>query len=119
VVQTAPQPAHSRRSSQEPDTPPGYEFDGLTLRRLDSTTTLRYEGDPAIASALAQMLREEGVEVEWERPYEARSLLTAMEAVAVFYFCKGSDLAIKLAVERFRRRFPTSKVSKQADDDED
>ncbi len=81
------------------------------------TTTLRYEGNPAIASALAQMLREEGVDVEWERPYEARDLLTAMEAVAVYYFCKGSDAAIRLAVERFRKRFPNTKVTRNDDED--
>lgn len=90
-----------------------------TVPGMDSKTVLRYEGNPAIASALGQMLTEEGVEVEWERPVEYRGAAEMAEAVAVYFICAGSSAAIKLAVERFRQRFPDTKVSRSDDQDDD
>ena len=67
---------------------------------------IRYEGSPAFASALVQMLTEQGVEVElWERPTEQRDLAGAAQEVVVNLVTHGTEIAIGMALAEFRRRF--------------
>jgi hypothetical protein len=69
---------------------------------------------------LAQMLREEGVQVEYEPPEEQRGLGVDVAAgVIVYILTKGADEAIKAAVRRFRERAPHNKVTIEGDEDED
>jgi hypothetical protein len=67
---------------------------------------ITYRGHPALAGALAQMLQERGVEVEWERPVEQRGFASAVEGVVVAIVSYGGIEAIKAAIAEFRRRFP-------------
>lgn len=60
------------------------------------------EGPVARAGQLAQMLREEGVSVEWERPREQRGASEVADGVVSGLLTTGSLLAIKAAVDRFR-----------------
>ncbi len=72
---------------------------------MHEARTVRYTGNPALAGAVAASLREEGVEVRYDPPIEARGREQMAEAVAVYYFLKGSDAAIRLALWKFRERF--------------
>ena len=53
---------------------------------------------------LVKMLREEGVRVKWERPPEQRgSIGEVTQQVIVQMVASGSLMAIKTAVDRFRK----------------
>lgn len=83
---------------------------------MEQQTTLRYEGLPAFASALAQMLQEEGVQVTYQPPVEGRGAVTDMaQDVIVNLVTIGSTAAITAAVERFRRRFRDVRVEEEDD----
>ncbi len=69
---------------------------------MEQTRTLRYTGSPPFAGLFAQTLRDEGVEVEYEPPLERRDVASMVEAVTVFFICRGSEVAIKVAVEKWR-----------------
>ena len=73
---------------------------------MTETRTITYEGDPARAGALVQMLEQQGVKVEWEPPQEERSLGTDVGAVALSLVASGLYDAIKTGVTRLRERFP-------------
>jgi hypothetical protein len=79
---------------------------------------IRYEGGAAIVGALAQMLREEGVEVTYEPPDEWRSptIPTVVAAVVVNMIANGAYDAIKAGIRRFRGLFPRSSVEIEDDD---
>ncbi|MET8560788.1 SHOCT domain-containing protein [Streptomyces flaveolus] len=70
---------------------------------------ITYQGPPMLASALAQMLREEGCEVDYMPPQETRDALGAAGlAVATVQFLvqtTGADDHVKKAVARFAQRF--------------
>ena len=75
---------------------------------MAETYRLTYTGNPALASALVQMLEEEGIAVEWERPGETRDahvadIVVGMIAAGLYDTTKTGILA---AVRRFRARFP-------------
>jgi hypothetical protein len=60
-----------------------------------------------LAGAFVQMLEEEGVRVaEWTRPEERRGLGDIAQGVLVEIISNGALVAIGIAIERFRRRFP-------------
>ena len=50
---------------------------------------------------LAEMLKREGVAVE--QPQEQRGLAEMGQAVVIAMVVKGTDLAIKVAVDKFRK----------------
>jgi hypothetical protein len=80
--------------------------------------TLRYTGSPALAASLAQSLRDQGVDVRYEPPSEMRGGVDTMaEAVAVYYFLKGSDAALKLAFEHAREKFGRVAKIEEVDDE--
>lgn len=76
---------------------------------------LRYNA--ARASALVQMLREQGVHVDWTPPREQRDLAGMAEEVAVNLVSTGTLVAIGAAVKRFRQRFPKIKLKVEGEDD--
>lgn len=86
--------------------------------RMAEQRTLTYRGNPALASALLQML-EEGVAVQWERPSEARSSRRRPGHYVVAILANGTSAAIAIAVKLFRERFPQATVQTQGDDDDD
>ncbi len=71
---------------------------------MEQTRTLRYTGSPTFAGLFAQTLRDEGVVVEYEPPFERRDAASMVEAVTVFFICRGSEVAIKAAVDKWRAR---------------
>lgn len=78
----------------------------VRLFGMAETWTITYEGDPARAGALVQMLEQQGVHVEWEPPQERRSFGADVGAVALSLVASGLYDAIKAGVARFRERFP-------------
>jgi hypothetical protein len=91
------------------------------LTRMTDTPriVITYKGEPACASALVQMLEQEGVQVDWTPPTERRSARDALgwltvsddiNAVLVSLVCNGTKPAIKAGVDKFRKRFPRAKV---------
>jgi hypothetical protein len=65
-----------------------------------------YRGSPAFASALAQMLEDQGVSVQWERPEESRGLGADVHDVVISILSTGSYAMIQAAIAQFKRRFP-------------
>jgi hypothetical protein len=77
----------------------------LTIRKIT------YIGPPEPASALAQLLREQGVEVKVAPPLEMRSAASDfVRDVAVEMVASGGLAAIFLAVRKFREWFPHARV---------
>jgi hypothetical protein len=69
-----------------------------------------YHGSPPFVGALAQMLREEGLDVEdYEAPMEGRSVGVG-EAVAIGLVVNGTYDALKIAVKKFREHWPKARV---------
>lgn len=69
---------------------------------MSPPTTVTYRGPAPFASALAQVLREEGIEVRYERPIEERGVREIAETVIVSLACSGAYDVIKAGVLRFR-----------------
>jgi hypothetical protein len=73
---------------------------------MAENVTVEYRGPAPFVSALAQMLRQEGVEVTYEPPQEERGtaadLLAGVGGVVVNIACAGAYDAIKAGVQRFR-----------------
>jgi len=80
---------------------------------------LRFEGGPARVGALAQELREAGVEVDYEPPTEERGAGQIAADVVVGIVANGTYDAVKTAVGRFRERHPHSTVELEDDDGDD
>lgn len=75
--------------------------------------TIRYEGAPAGASMLVQMLQQAGVDVEWTPPAEERGLDPEASEVVVNLASTGSAVAIAAAVRKFRNRVRRARVDVQ------
>jgi hypothetical protein len=88
---------------------------GQAAERLQVIT---YRGDPALASALVQMLEEREVQVRWERPEETRGLQQAEQDYLVTIAAMGTPAAIAAAVKAFRKWSPRARVDFENDDDE-
>ena len=84
---------------------------------LQTTTRLTYRGNPAFASMLVQMLEVEGVTVTWERPTEQRGLAEMGQEVIVSMIAEGGLVAIKTAVDKFRKH-RSSRAEVTIEDDE-
>jgi hypothetical protein len=93
----------------------------ITETRITETriteTRITYEGDPALVAFLVQMLEEEGVEVQWQRPEERRDVRGMAEAVVVNLVAVGVLTGIRAAVQKFRGQFG-SRVDVEGEDDE-
>jgi hypothetical protein len=84
------------------------------------TRTITYEGPAARASALVQMLEQEGCRVEWERPTEYRYWIGSdLNEVAVNVVSTGTLAAIGLAVHKFRKWAPRVKVKVEGEGPDD
>jgi hypothetical protein len=69
---------------------------------MTDTTNLTYRGPAVAVSLLAQILREEGVQVDYDSPEERRDLGAVAATVVVSLACNGAYDLIKTAVLRFR-----------------
>ena len=71
------------------------------------TRTIRSNAGVRVG-ALVQMLEEEGVQVDWDRRQEQRGIdySTDIQQAIVTLTVMGAPAAIKVAVDRFRKRFP-------------
>ena len=52
---------------------------------------------------LAEMLKREGVTAEWKQSQEQRGIAEMGQAFVVAMVVKGTDLAIKIAIDKFRK----------------
>ena len=86
---------------------------------VTETSRITYRGGAATVGALAQMLRQEGVRVEYEAPEEKRDLASIAEAVFVTLAAEGARESIKFAVAKFRKHFPRAEVEIEGDEDND
>jgi hypothetical protein len=86
---------------------------------MDETRTIRYEGHPAVASALVQALKEEGVKVNLTRSDEARAVDPVTTAIVLNLVATGVYDAMKTAVSKFRERFPDAKADIEEEEEEE
>jgi hypothetical protein len=85
----------------------------------ERTHRLRYIGSPPFASAVAQTLREAGLDVSYTPPIEQRGVEAIAEGVVVYFVCKGSDAALKVAVAKVRERLGRrGRIEVEGDDPE-
>jgi hypothetical protein len=84
-----------------------------------TTRRVTYRGDPADASLLAEMLKREGVTVEWEPPHEQRGLAEIGQGVIVAIAARGTLAAIEAAVDKFRKHMNGRAEATIEDDDLD
>ncbi|MCV7213691.1 hypothetical protein H7J51_00125 [Mycobacterium crocinum] len=73
-------------------------------------TRLTYVGPPAHVSALAEELENQGLTVRYRPPGETRDLATALAAVSVLLAATGPVSSIVSGVQRFLKRFPSTRV---------
>jgi hypothetical protein len=66
-----------------------------------TTWTFQYTGSPAFAGRFAQMLRDEGLTVQWEPPMEQRGLGDVVQQVEVV---TGTTALAKAAWARIKPR---------------
>jgi len=83
-----------------------------------TTRRVTYRGNPAFASMLVQMLEQEGATVEWERPVEQRGMAEMAQEVIVNMVAAGNLVAIKVAVDKFRKHM-RDRVTATIEDDEE
>ena len=83
-----------------------------------TTRRLTYSGDPAGASLLEWMLKQEGVTVQREQSQELRGIAEIGTGVAVAMVVKGTDLAIKVAIDKFRKHMRDRATATIEDDEE-
>jgi hypothetical protein len=83
---------------------------------MDVTRTVVYQGPAPYAGMLAQMLREQGVQVKYTPPEERRGLAGDLNEVIVNLISTGSAAAIGLAIKKFLERKPRAKVNVEDDD---
>lgn len=74
----------------------------------DDTLHLTYQGPPALVGALAQMLREEGLQVDYRPPMERKDLSIAQTVVDLAV--QGAPVLVAAVVGRFSARFGGTKV---------
>lgn len=86
-----------------------------------------YRGTPALASALADHFERQGLTVEWEPTIEQRDFQSVGEAAlqgaaggvagaAVSLLVSGGGAAVRLAIRKFRERFPKADVEWREED---
>ena len=67
---------------------------------------------------LVQMLEQEGATVEWERPVEQRGMAEMAQEVIVNMVAAGNLVAIKVAVDKFRKHMRGRATATIEDDEE-
>jgi hypothetical protein len=73
-------------------------------------TVLTCEAPPVAVSAFAQMLREQGLTVDYTPPTETRSMPTTIaEMVVVNLTVTGTTAALKTGVSAAKKRFRASR----------
>lgn len=75
------------------------------------TRRVAYRGPARGAHVLVGLLRDQGVEVQWQPPVEARSFTGDAHAVALTIVSTGAVEAIKSGVRLFRERFGEREAS--------
>ena len=80
------------------------------------TTRVRYTGSPRYARAVAQMLEEEDVQVDYTAPIAKLDQSSVAETVTVYYHCQGTQLAIRAGMQKFRERFGRGIIEVEVDD---
>jgi hypothetical protein len=68
--------------------------------------TLSYRGDPGLANLFAQLLREQGVRVEFESFEEHRDTGEIIDLVVSNLITYGTIAGVKAAFAQFRKRRP-------------
>lgn len=90
---------------------------------MSSAAQLRYFGPPALASALVQMLSEQGVEVDWSPPLERRGIGDVAEGiligVAIDTTKDALEAGVHAAIAKFRSRFGDAATITDGDDQDD
>jgi hypothetical protein len=82
---------------------------------------IRYEGPPALAGLVAQMLSDEGVPVTYTLKVEARGAMDVVEAVVIYMSVKAVDgltgniidIAIERAKAELSGRFKGIKIRRE------
>jgi hypothetical protein len=69
------------------------------------TVRLTYRGGAPFVGALAQMLEEQGVSVQYTPPVETRDMTGALAIVAVVLSVTGNIHDIAATVQKFRQKF--------------
>jgi phytoene dehydrogenase-like protein len=84
------------------------------------TQRITYQGNPALVDALAQLLREEGVEVQPFDETEERqdSSGVVQDVITELVVVSGTIRAVDAAIAKFRKRF-TGRVSITTEPDDD
>jgi hypothetical protein len=80
---------------------------------------VRFRGSPSFVGMLAQMLRDEGLEVDYAPPLEDRGAGDTLVEVVLYVAGKGVDVAVVAlvgdkvgaAIKRFRERVPRAQVN--------
>jgi hypothetical protein len=85
---------------------------------MDVTRTITYHGSVVRASALVEMLRQEGVQAEWPPPFEARGRGAFANEVAFSVVSTGTLAGIVAAVKKFRKLAPECKVEVEGEPDD-
>ncbi len=88
-------------------------------RQRGVTRTITVYAPGPRASALVQMLREEGVEVEWEPPQEQRGVGDMAVGFVLSLVASGAYDGIKAAVKKFREWLPGVRVEVEGEEDEE
>ena len=92
---------------------------------VTKTRIVRYEGNPVLVSFLAQLLREGGLDVQYERPEEEWRRLgvgSAPPSIAVGLAVTstngdGINELIHSSIQRFREHYPDTRVEIEHDDE--
>jgi hypothetical protein len=88
----------------------------------DGPVLVSYTGGPAFVSALAQMMRDEGLLASYEPPIEGHGANQAGEAVIVVITVTGHPLvwgSLKAAVKKFRVYHPDASIEFEGDEGEE
>ena len=87
---------------------------------MTETTSFAYVGPGPGAPLLAQMLRRDGLEVEYEPPIEKRDAGAALEAVRVLFEVVGDAALVRTVVRSLMQRRPGQfRVEGLPDDDDE
>jgi hypothetical protein len=91
----------------------------------DETKTHRvtYTGNPSLVGLLAHLLRQDGLEVQYEPPMEERGLSDVPQDVLVGVLVTGTSAAIKAGLKAardyFHERFPRTRIEDEDQGSED
>jgi hypothetical protein len=85
----------------------------------EPTKTITYRGGPGEAHILVNMLRAEGVRVDWAPPEERRDVGGALQDYVVELLATGTVAAISYAIGKFRERARGTVQVEDEDRDED